>query len=105
MFNHCLDTFGLEPRLTTREVIHVLVEIAWHVIVGTHEGVVLAELVELDEEVVGGFTVEAGDVTAGENDACYTEGEDLVDGHFDVFVVGLGVTCPDAGVALGSKEE
>ena len=62
-------------------------------------------MVELDEEVIGGLTVKAGDVTAGENDACYTEGEDHVDGHFDVFVVGLGVTCPDAGVALGSKEE
>ena len=79
LLNHSLNPFRLKPRLTTGEVIHLLVKTARNVIVSTHEWIILAELVELDEEIIRRLAVEAGDITAGEDDTCHSECEDHVD--------------------------
>ena len=99
-FDYGLDALRLEPGLSSWEIVHVLRKVPGDIIVGSHKWIESTELVELNEQVVWGFTVEARDVATTEDDTGNTEWEEHVHRHFNVFVVGLTVTGPDSTVAL-----
>ena len=73
--------------------------------VGTEEGEVLSELVELDKEVILGDTGVAWDVMASVYNTGNTETEEHVDGKLNILKLSMVASSCDGTVSLGTKEE
>lgn len=73
--------------------------------VGTEEGEVLSELVELDEKVILGNTGVAWDVMASVYNTGNTETEEHVDRKLNILKLSMVASSCDGTVSLGTEEE
>ena len=91
-----LHTWALKPWLAHLEAL---------LRVGTEEGIVDTELVELDVEVILGDAGIAWNVVTGIDDTGDTEREEHVDRELDILELGVVAASGDGTVSLGSEEE
>ena len=91
-----LDARRLEPRLTHLEAL---------LRVGTEEGEVDTELVELHEEIILRNARVAWNVVAGVDNTGDTEAEEHVDSELNILELGVVAASSDSAVPLGAEEE
>jgi len=94
--DNTLNTGALEPWLTHLVALHG---------VGTEEGVVDSELVELNVEIILGSTSVAWDIVAGINNTRHTETEEHVDAKLNILKFGVVASSGNSSVSLGTEEE